>query len=296
MEKKLNLDIPRNIVEFETLIDKILPKKIFYRLLLRGKGLEFDGYRNFGQDEDADNIDWKASIRANTLLAKQYIEERDIKIMFIIDIGENMIFGSTEKLKCEYCAEMAASLGKIMVNSGDKIGFIFFNNKVTKTKMPEAGEKQFNIFVYEISNAENYGGYPDINEVLESVMQRLNPSISLVILISDFIKVNEESRKKFNELAHVYETMAIMIKDPLDKTLPEINKEIVIENPNTGERMIVNPKIAKKSYERNAAEQTALVKDIFQDSNIDFLELETDKPFQMELALFLKRRIERRMI
>lgn len=294
MERKLNLDIPRNIVEFEALIDKILPKKIFYRLLLRGKGLEFDGYRNFGQDEDASSIDWKASVRSNTLLAKQYIEERDIKIMFIIDIGENMIFGSEEKLKCEYCAEMVAALANVMLSSGDKVGFIFFNNKITKIRMPEGGGKQFNIFVYEISNAENYGGYSDINEVLGSIIQRLNPSISLMILISDFIKVNEGSRKNFQELAHICETIAMMIKDPLDKTLPEINKEIVIENPNTGERMIVNPKIAKKSYERNAAEQTALVKDIFQDSNIDFLELETDRPFPMDLALFLKRRIERR--
>ncbi len=294
MERKLNLDIPRNIVEFEALIDKILPKKIFYRLLLRGKGLEFDGYRNFGQDEDASSIDWKASVRSNTLLAKQYIEERDIKIMFIIDIGENMIFGSEEKLKCEYCAEMVAALANVMLSSGDKVGFIFFNNKITKIRMPEGGGKQFNIFVYEISNAENYGGYSDINEVLGSIIQRLNPSISLMILISDFIKVNEGSRKNFQELAHICETIAMMIKDPLDKTLPEINKEIVIENPNTGERMIVNPKIAKKSYEKNAAEQTALVKDIFQDSNIDFLELETDRPFPMDLALFLKRRIERR--
>lgn len=295
MERKLNLDIPKSIIEFETLIDRLLPKRIFYKLLLRGKGLEFDGYRNFGQDEDAASIDWKASVRANTLLAKQYIEERDLKIMFVIDIGENMIFGSTEKLKCEYCAEMTASLANVISASGDKIGFIFFNNEITKIRMPEGGKKQLDIFNYEISNANNYGGASDINEVLENVLERINSSISLVILISDFIKVNESSRKKFQEFSSIYETVAIVVKDPLDKTFPEINREVVVEDPNTGERMIVNPRTAKKIYERNAEKQASLVREIFEDSNIDFLELDTGKPFPMELALFLKRRIERRL-
>ncbi len=93
MEKKLNLNIPENIAEFEALINKNLPKKLFYKLILRGRGLDFDGYRDYGPDEDASSIDWKASVRSNKLLAKQYIEERDLKIMVVIDVGDNMVFG-----------------------------------------------------------------------------------------------------------------------------------------------------------------------------------------------------------
>ncbi len=86
-----------------------------------------------------------------------------------------------------------------------------------------------------------------------------------------------------------------MIKDPLDKTLPDINKEVIIENPKTGERLVINPKIAKNVYEKNSINQEILMKKIFQDSNIDFTEFLTNEHFAINLAEFLKQRAKRRV-
>lgn len=290
---KLNLDIPTKIAEFEALISKVLPKKMFYRLLFRGKGLEFDSYRNFGPDEDASMIDWKASVRANSLLARQYIEERDMKVMFLIDVGDNMIFGSQNKLKCEYVAELAASLSHSIVNSGDKIGFAFFNDKLLRMNYPQPGIKQFDIFLYNLLDTYLYGGKSDFGNLIDELMETLNPSISLIVLVSDFLNVDPEKKKSFERLGSLFETLAIMVRDPLDMTLPDINKEIVITSGG-GEKLVINPRIAKNAYEENAEIQRRFVKNLFQKSNIDLLQLNTKDDFAFELASFLKRRSEQR--
>lgn len=294
MAGKLNIDIPGAVAEFESLLNKILPSKIHYKLILRGKGLEFDGYRTFGSDEDASFIDWKASVRGDQLLARQYIEEQDLKIMIVVDVGENMISGSQKKLKCEFAAELASALAHVSISSGDRVGFVFFSNKINSFSLPKTGKTQFDIFASEISNAQNYGRISDLKGVLDKLMEILNKSISLVIFISDFIKVDESYRDKFIEFSSLFETVAIMVRDPLDKTLPEINKEVIIENPETGEKMIINPDIAKKVYEKNAEKQTEIVKKLFLEARIDSVELITNESFLYSLAYFLKRRSERR--
>ncbi|MBS3079622.1 DUF58 domain-containing protein [Candidatus Pacearchaeota archaeon] len=292
MEKgKFNLDIVNKTVEFESLLNKILPKKTFYKLLLRGRGLEFDSYRTIGPDEDASLIDWKASVRSNNLLTRQYIEERNMNVLFVIDVGENMIFGSQEKLKCEYSAELVSALAHLIIGSGDQVGFVLFNNDIININLPKSGKNQFDILVYDISDTNVYGGISDIGAVLDKLFSRLSPSISMIILVSDFINMDESYKRSFERLGNVFETIAIMIRDPLDKTMPNINKEVLIENYG-GEKLLINPSLVKKTYENLVEKQTELVRNIFKSSNIDLLELDTGNSFTVDLANFLKRRVD----
>ena len=270
-------------------------QRIFYKLLLRGKGLEFDSYRNFSPDDDSASIDWKASKRANALLVKQYVEERDIKVMFLIDISDDMIFGSQEKLKCEYCAELVASIGYVITNTtSDQVGCIFFNNNIVHVTPLAPGKKQFETIVHEISDPDIYGGVSNMKDFLDKVMEMLDPTLSLVFLISDFVKVDENCKNKLEDMGALFETIAIMVRDPLDRTFPDMNKEVVIEDPSTKERMVVNPKIAKKIYEENALRQENMVRKMFEIANIDCLTLGTEEDFSPKLAMFLKNRAERR--
>jgi len=295
VEKKLNLDISESIYKFESLMERVLPKRIFFKLLLRGKGLEFDSYRDYSPDDDSASIDWKASKRSNTLLVKQYVEERDIKVMFLIDVSDNMISGSQEKLKCEYCAELVAALGYVITNATtDQIGYIFFNHDIVHSTPLSNGKKQFETLEHEISDPNMYGGVSNMNEFLDKVFELLDPTLTLVFIISDFIRVDQNCQSKFEDLGALYETIAIMVRDPLDRTLPDLDKEVVIEDPVTRERMIVNPKIAKKIYEENAKKQEDMVKKMLEISNIDCLSLGTEEDFSPKLAMFLKNRVERR--
>ena len=140
----------------------------------------------------------------------------------------------------------------------------------------------------------NYGGGFDLDGVLKVLLERIDRSTSMVFVVSDFLKLNEKNNENLKLFATLFETIAIVVRDPLDITLPEINKEVVIESSLTGEKLIVNPKIAKNVYEVNALEQMNLVKKIFRDSGIDFSEFSTDSYFALNLAEFLKERAKRR--
>ena len=290
MKKEFNADIAGSVSEFETLIKKVLPRNIMYKVLL-GKGLEFDGYRNFTQSDDASLIDWKATVRSGKTLVKKYIEERDLKFIFIIDMSENMVFGSTEKLKCEYIAEMAAALSHLILLNGDRIGFVLYNDQGVIVRPPKMGNKQFEIFVHEVTNPENYKGRSNLKPVINDLIKTLDPSVSMIFLISDFVKVDESYRKTLQTIANLFEVAAIVVRDPLDLTMPEINKEIVIQDPETEEKILINPKIAKKIYEKNSKEQLNNLKQMFKDNNIDFAEFITNQRFTLGLAEFLKTRI-----
>jgi len=290
VEQKLNLDIAEAVSQLETLLKRVLPKNIMYQIVL-GKGLEFDGYRDYTPADDADLIDWKATVRGGRTLIRKYIEERDLKFTFLVDVSDNMVFGSTEKLKCEYAAELAAALSHLILVNGDRFGFVLYNDKIVSRRVPELGNKQFEIFVSELSNPLIYNGVSDLNNILEPLANDLDRGTSMIFIISDFIKVDETYQKNLEALSSLFEVVAVIVRDPLDSHLPMINNEIVIENPETKEKLLINPKIAARIYEENAFKQLSLVKKIFQNNNIDFLELSTEKYFAEEFAAFLKERI-----
>ena len=294
MEKRLNLDIAGAISDFEELIKEFMIRKVIYKIIFRGKGLDFDGYRDFNPEDDASLIDWKASSRANKILVKQYIEERDLKILFVFDMSDNMLFGSTDKLKCEYAAEASAALAYLILNSGDKIGFALFNDGVTKLALPGKVKDSFNLFVEEISNASAYTSVADLDKVLRFLGDNIPESINAVILVSDFLNIKKDFQKNLRDFADRFETMAIMIRDPRDKIMPDLGVEVTIEDPETKEQMIVDPSIAGRVYQKNALEQEKFVKKIFNDADVDFVELDTGQVFTFPLAEFLRERVEKR--
>lgn len=287
MEKKLNVDVPGAISDFESAAKEFELKEKLYRIIFRGKGLEFDKYRDYAPDEDASSIDWKASLRANKLIAKQYIEEREINILFAVDISENMLLGSSQKLKCEYSVEIFSALAHLMVNSNDRVGIVTYNDNVREFMPPKGGMNNFYILVDALSNPDIYKGGSRFDKLLNFLLDYVDKSIDVVIFISDFIKVGGNVADNLFLVANKFECMAFMVKDLLDKTFPDVDREVVVEDPRTGEQILINPKKIKYVYERNAFEQANLIKNLLIKSNVDFLEIMTDKPFAFSLAAFL---------
>ena len=143
IKKTLNTDVQGRISELAAMMKEFLLKYKLYKILIRGKGLEFEAYRTFTPDDDANAIDWKASKRANSLLVKQFRDERNLKIMFVVDAGANMVFGSTKKIKCEYAAEVFTSFAYLILSSGDRVGCLLFKDKVGEYLKPSSGRKDY---------------------------------------------------------------------------------------------------------------------------------------------------------
>ena len=293
-KRRLNADIAGSISQLQSVAKEFELRIKLYRTLFRGKGLDFDGYRTYYPDDDSVNIDWKASTRANKILVKQYIEERDLKIFFVVDVSNNMVFGSTQKLKCEYAAEFIAAFTHLMMNSGDNVGYILFNDGIVNIIQPKKGQKQFDTLIDSLTTASNYGNKADFVNVLDFITDSFGKSINSLILVSDFIRVNKDLEDKFKLLGKKFETIAVMIKDPLDRTMPEVSGELVIEDGSSNEQILIDPSVAKKNYEKNALEQELIVEEILRGSNIDLLKLDTTDSFVFKLLEFLKERIIKR--
>jgi len=289
-EGRLNTDIAGGISHFQSVMKSFELKTKLYRTIIKGKGLEFDGYKEYTVSDDSSSIDWKASKRANQLLTKQYIEEQNLKVVFIIDVGENMVFGSSEKLKCEYAAEVVASLANLIIESGNRVGYIFFSENVREFVRPARGKKHFGRFVDSLTDASKYGGKSHFGNAIDFALKYIDKSVSSIVLVSDFIRIENTFNEKLPLISNRFETMALMIKDNLDRTLPDVSGELIIENSVTGERILINPSLAKGSYEKYAAEQEIFVRNILRQNRVDVVELMTDKPFASSLATFLRER------
>ncbi len=295
LNQKLNVEVADAISEFQAIMKEFRLKRDIYKLLFRGKGLEFEAYRDYNPDDDASDIDWKASLRGQKLLVKQYREERDLKIIFMIDVGSNMVFGSAKKLKCEFITELVAALSKVIMDINDRVGFIIFSDKIHHFIDPRGGEKHFQFFIDLLSQPETYGGATNLDLALEFALQYLDNSINSVFVISDFLRITRETEKKMSLLSHKFETIGVRVRDMLDITLPNVSGEVILQNPVTNEQVVVSPGVAGKTYERYASEQARIVEEIFKKTGIDHLDLITNKSFAIPLALFLKERIEKGM-
>lgn len=288
--EKLQVDFAAVVSQFERAIKEFNVKKITYQTIFRGKGLEFDGYRNFEQDEDASMIDWKASLRSNKLLAKEYIEERNVDIYFVVDVSNSMLFGSGDKLKAEYAAEVVLSLAHLIINSNDNIGLVLFSDKVIKFIPPSKTKNQFYLFLKYLSEGDFYGGKISFLSAIDYVLKNITSRSSVVILVSDFINLESGLEKQLRLLGTKFESFALMIRDPLDSSLPKVKGQIVLQDPYSNQQITIDPSLAAEIYKQNAAKQKSFVKQLLKTSGIDLLELETETSFVLPMVSFLNAR------
>lgn len=293
---KFSLNFPRAIAEFENAMQKFPVKKILYKNLFRGKGLEFDSYRQFQPDDDASLIDWRATLRSNQTLARKYIEERELNVYFLVDVSGSMLFGSGEKLKAEYAAEFVASLAHLTLAAGDKIGLVMFNDKIVKFLRPARSRNQFALFTKFLGDSSLYGDGFNINKVVEDVFRAVKTSYNVFILVSDFIKVKKENFDKLRLLGMQFESLAVMVRDRFDEELPEINYQFAVQDPYSGKQMVLDPGVARDRYRANVLRQKASIMEMMKSSRIDVLELFTDKNFVALLSSFLRKRAGRERI
>jgi uncharacterized protein (DUF58 family) len=287
---KFLINFPKSVAEFENAMQKFPVKKILYKSVFRGKGLEFDSFRTFEADDDASLIDWRASLRANQLLARKYIEERELNVYFLVDVSNGMLFGSGKKLKAEFTAEAVASLAHLIIGSGDKVGLVMFNDDVIKVLRPSNSKNQFALFTKFLSDESFYGGGFNLDKAVDYVLRTVKSPYTVFILVSDFINTRSKNAKNLRLMGSRFESLSIMIRDPLDENLPKTKYQYSVQDPYSGRQMILDPDIAAERYRINVVRQKEVVKNILKKSGIDLIELSTDKGFVVPISGFLKKR------
>ena len=294
MEKlKLNIKDLANRLDINT-------KKLFksslsgnYQTAFKGEGLEFYGFRKYDASDDASDIDWKASARSNYLLIKEYVEERSLNVFFLLDASTTMLFGSKDKIKAQYAAELIASMSYAIVHSSDSVGLAMFNKEVVRSFLPSSGEKQYYAILNSIVDLNLYGRGFDLVKPLTFYNERL-PRGSLLFIVSDFIGLKgQDWIKALNISSRKLDVVGIMIRDERDRVMPSDKMEIVLESPDDNRKKIIDPSIIKHEYEAYVKKEEARIAEVFKEAGAEFFILTTDINFVNPLIKFFKRRVRK---
>lgn len=292
MVTKLRVDVPAVIRELDVALRVLTESRIVsrYRRIFKGKGLEFEEFREYTTRDDANRIDWKASKRSNKLLLREFKEERDIAVFFIVDVSSSMLFGSTQKLKYEYVAELVGALCHFVIESGDKAGLVLFSDRMVKYVEPGKGIKHFYVILKNLLKPEFYGGGYNIGKTLEYVMKTVSER-SVAFIVSDFIGLERNWEKSVRLVSGKMDGIAVMVRDPRDNRLPPESGQVVISDPYSKRMLLIDcGDKARHDFETRASMQEKLIRDAFKASMWDFFDVSTSENFVIPVLWFLKRR------
>jgi uncharacterized protein (DUF58 family) len=291
---KLKINLTPAIKNLDIAAHNVVSTKIMggYRSVFRGRGLEFESYRAFTEGDDASRIDWKASLRTNQILLKEFVEERNLDVFFLVDVSASMVYSTTRQLKSEYAGSLAASLYYVVLNAGDSAGFALFNSKIVSKHPPAKGGDKFYIFAKNIVNYRYYGGAYNLEHALSFINTYLKRR-SVVIIISDFIGMKGDWKKAFRLVAKKYEIVCIIIRDPADMKLPDFKGQVVLEDPFSGEQMLIRPGAIHHRYVQHVNAKDRELESVIISSGADYLKLITDSSFVKPIMSFFNARKQR---
>ncbi|MCD6464537.1 DUF58 domain-containing protein [Candidatus Woesearchaeota archaeon] len=250
----------------------------------KGHGLEFAGYRAYYFGDDARLIDWKASLRTGQLVVRELQEERLVNTFLLLDVSNSMLFGSKDKLKAEYAAEIACSLAYAILRSGDNVGLALFSDDYKSVVYPDHGGKTFKRITNILRDKNNYGGGYKLSQAIKKTM-RLLQGHAMLIIISDFIGL-EKNWHKWIELASQYfEVVGIMVRDVRDRVIPKIG-QFQFQDPLTGDVMLFDAKKHGSYFENLVQKTERLIEEWFKRTRSSFIKLQTDQEFSKPLIEF----------
>ncbi len=244
-----------------------------YVSAFKGRGMEFNTVREYAPGDDVRLIDWNVTARMDQPFIKEYIEERELNVMLMVDVSSSGEFGSTGKFKNEISAEVASILAFAAIRNNDKIGLIVFSNKVEHYIPPKKGKAHVWNIIRTILNYQPEGRLTDLNTPLEYLL-KIQKRKCIAFLISDFQATNYETNVKLARQKH--DLVAISISDPRERDLPKIGL-INLRDSESGETLLIdtdNREMTKllTAYE---FEKRDRFKKLFRSMGVDTIEIDT---------------------
>lgn len=290
--KELKLDLTPHLRKAELYAKRnVLSKTIegSWVTTFKGRGIEFAGYRAYQYGDDASTIDWRASLRSKEPLVREFEEYKSFSVFILLDVSNSMLFSSTEKLKCEYAAEMAYSLAEGILRGGDAVGMGLFTNEITRAIYPDIGHGMLEKISKELKNPENYGGKFDLRKVLKQTQSYLK-SNAVIIIISDFIGLEEGWERYVRMTSQHFDLIAVMTKDQRDRVLPRGTGQYTLRDPYTDKDLYIDVNHYADEYEKRVIEEEAHIKRVFESIKGGCVLIRTDKEYEEPLTRFMRRR------
>jgi len=286
--KELISQIRKIEIKSKKLVDSLFAGN--FRSAFKGRGLEFEGIRQYIRGDDYRSIDWKVTARMNRPFVKIYREERELVVMLVIDVSASSAFGSLGQNKRELAAEFCATIALSAVSSGDSVGLLIFSDKIEKFIPPKKGKTHALRLLREILFFTPQSRRTNFYDAL-TFLNRAIKHRCITFLVSDFEGVNERDEKMLSVTNLRHDTISIVLNDEMDLITEDIGL-IDIYDLETGETLTLdtsNPRILARLHKENLKRRGAL-KQLFRKCNIDFMHLSTGYSIQKPIMEFFRRR------
>lgn len=260
-----------------------------YHSAFKGRGVTFSEVREYQYGDEIRDIDWNVTARNNKPYVKVYEEERELTLLLMVDVSRSGNFGAEGSIKREFISEVAATLAFSAIQNKDKVGIVFFSDRIEKYIPPKKGRKHILLIIRELLNFEPQGSGTDISVALTFLMSAVKKRCA-TFLLSDFIDGHDYSRA-LSICGGKHDLTAIQIYDHRDASIPNIGL-VKFYDAETGDTKWVDTASGKirSAYEKKWYEQQQYLHDAFLRSKVDFTTIATDEDYVKALmALFHKR-------
>ncbi|MEG1539799.1 MAG: DUF58 domain-containing protein [Muribaculaceae bacterium] len=271
---------------------KGLSQNIFageYHSAFKGRGMTFSEVREYQYGDDIRDIDWNVTARHNHPYIKVYEEERELTVMLLIDVSGSKNFGAEGVIKQEMMAEVAATIAFSAIQNNDKIGVIFFSNKVEKFIPPKKGKKHILLIIRELIDFKPQNKGTDINEALVFLTDAIKKRCT-TFLISDFIDTHDYY-KSMSIANRKHDLTAIQVYDKREGKLPNVGLIKIHDSERNMDKWInTSASKVRQTYDKWWYERQQFMNETAQRCKVDIASIATDEDYVKALMGLFKKR------
>ena len=260
-----------------------------YHSAFKGRGMAFSEVREYQFGDDVRDIDWNVTARFNRPYVKVFEEERELTVMLLIDVSGSLDFGTEVQTKCDMVAEIAATLAFSAIQNNDKIGVIFFSDKIEKYIPPKKGRKHILYIIREMLDCKPESRKTDIKQALEFLTSVSKRRCTAFILSDFYVRQDFEQTLIIGNRKH--DIVAIQVYDRRAKELPDVGLMKVVDSETGFEQYIdTGSKKLRMAYSRYWNNRQQSLRETFSKSNVDHISISTGEDYVKSLMILFKKR------
>ncbi|MCR5130725.1 MAG: DUF58 domain-containing protein [Prevotella sp.] len=267
-----------------------------YHSAFKGRGMAFSEVREYQFGDDVRDIDWNVTARFHRPYVKVFEEERELTVMLMVDVSGSLDFGTTHQMKRDMVTEIAATLAFSAIQNNDKIGVVFFSDRIEKYIPPKKGRKHILYIIREMLDFKSESRRTNVSQAVEFLSQVMKRRCTAFMLSDFYEQPDIDGRGEKLEHALVignrkHDIVAIQVYDPRAKTLPDIGL-MKVRDAETGHEMVIDTssKKLRLAHTRYFMERQALLREVFAKTNVDWTSVATNENYVKALMVLFKQR------
>lgn len=264
-----------------------------YHTAFRGRGMSFSEVREYRAGDDVRDIDWNVTARSRKPHIKVYEEERELTMMLVVDVSGSRMFGSTERLKKNIITEIAAVLAFSAAENNDKVGCIFFSDRVEKFIPPKKGRSHILMIIRELIGFRPESTGTKLSEPVR-FLTNVNKKRCTTFILSDFMDSSQD-RSALDDALKIaggrHDLVGIRVYDPRETELPDVGI-VELRDAETGRKVWVDTssRAVRDHYAESWRQRSAEIEATLKHNRIDTATVSTDGDYVAELMKLFKQR------